>query len=103
MPHESFLVSCSNMSSKLVLAIFIAIHACSGKGFNWSQFKLPPIRSKCGWLLAGGINPDNVCEAVSTLRPHGVDVSSGICASDGIQKDVSRISSFMGAVNSIKY
>lgn len=75
----------------------------SGKGFNWSQFKLPPIRSKHGWLLAGGISPDNVCEALSTLRPHGVDVSSGICASDGIQKDESRILSFMGAVNSIKY
>ncbi|KAG5557997.1 hypothetical protein RHGRI_008042 [Rhododendron griersonianum] len=75
----------------------------SGKEFNWSQFKLPPIRSKCGWLLAGGISPDNVCEALSTLRPHGVDVSSGVCASDGIQKDESRISSFMGAVNSIKY
>ncbi|KAA8539567.1 hypothetical protein F0562_026259 [Nyssa sinensis] len=75
----------------------------SGKGFNWSQFKLPPVRSKHGWLLAGGINPENVCEALSTLRPHGVDVSSGICAPDGIHKDKSRISSFMSAVNSIHY
>ncbi|KAK9283254.1 hypothetical protein L1049_011490 [Liquidambar formosana] len=75
----------------------------SGKGFNWAQFKLPPIRSKHGWLLAGGIHPENVSEALSTLRPHGVDVSSGICASDGIQKDQSRISSFMRAVNSIHY
>ncbi|GFZ15012.1 phosphoribosylanthranilate isomerase 2 [Actinidia rufa] len=75
----------------------------SGKGFNWSQFKLPPILSKYGWLLAGGISPDNVSEAISTLRPQGVDVSSGICGSDGIQKDESRISSFMRAVNSINY
>ncbi|GMP23428.1 hypothetical protein CsSME_00001036 [Camellia sinensis var. sinensis] len=75
----------------------------SGKGFNWSQFKIPPIRSKYGWLLAGGVNPDNVCEALSTLRPHGIDVSSGICASDEIIKDESRISSFMRAVNSIHY
>ncbi|KAF5959673.1 hypothetical protein HYC85_000882 [Camellia sinensis] len=28
------------------------------------------------------LTPDNVCEALSTLRPHGIDVSSGICASD---------------------
>ncbi|KAG5557994.1 hypothetical protein RHGRI_008040 [Rhododendron griersonianum] len=58
------------------------------------------------WILvdsAQGGSPNNVCEALSTLRPHGVDVSSGICASDGIQKDKSRISSFMGAVNSIKF
>uniref|UniRef100_A0A5B7BAI8 phosphoribosylanthranilate isomerase n=1 Tax=Davidia involucrata TaxID=16924 RepID=A0A5B7BAI8_DAVIN len=75
----------------------------SGKAFNWCQFKVPPVRSKHGWLLAGGINPENVCEALSTLRPHGVDVSSGICVSDGIQKDKSRISSFMSAVNSIHY
>lgn len=73
----------------------------SGVGFNWRQFKLPPIRSKHGWLLAGGVNPENVREALYTLNPHGVDVSSGICASDGIRKDQSRIISFMKAVNSI--
>lgn len=77
--------------------------AGSGKGFNWGQFKLPEIKSKHGWLLAGGINPDNVCEALTTLKPHGVDVSSGICASDGIQKDLMQISSFMKAVNSMRH
>ncbi|KAF6153658.1 hypothetical protein GIB67_027525 [Kingdonia uniflora] len=75
----------------------------SGKGFNWSRCKLPPIRSKHGWLLAGGMNPDNVLEAISTLKPNGVDVSSGICASDGIQKDQSKISSFVLAVKSFRY
>ncbi|XP_075108268.1 N-(5'-phosphoribosyl)anthranilate isomerase 1, chloroplastic isoform X2 [Nicotiana tabacum] len=74
----------------------------SGKGFNWAQFKLPPIRSKHGWLLAGGINPENVCEALSALKPNGVDVSSGICGQDGIQKDESRILSFMNAVKSVR-
>ncbi|CAH9122796.1 unnamed protein product [Cuscuta epithymum] len=73
----------------------------SGKGFNWGVFKIPPIRSKHGWLLAGGIYPGNVCEALSTLSPHGVDVSSGICAPDGIQKDKLQITSFMNAVNSL--
>ena len=76
---------------------------CSGKGFNWRQFKLPTIGSKHGWLLAGGMKPDNVREAISILKPHGVDVSSGICSSDGIQKDQSRISSFMSAVQSASY
>ncbi|KAL7107675.1 hypothetical protein ACP275_06G069400 [Erythranthe tilingii] len=75
----------------------------SGKGFNWSKFKLPPISSKRGWMLAGGINPENVYEALSTLRPTGIDVSSGICATDGIQKDNSRILSLMTAVNSVHY
>uniref|UniRef100_A0A7N0TGY3 phosphoribosylanthranilate isomerase n=1 Tax=Kalanchoe fedtschenkoi TaxID=63787 RepID=A0A7N0TGY3_KALFE len=70
----------------------------SGKGFNWAQFKLPPIGSKHGWLLAGGIDPENVSQAIATLRPTGVDVSSGICGPDGLRKDPQRISSFMNAV-----
>ncbi|CAH1430689.1 unnamed protein product [Lactuca virosa] len=75
----------------------------SGKGFDWSKINLPPIMSKNGWLLAGGIKPENVISALSILKPDGVDVSSGICASDGIQKDKSRISSFMTSVNSVQY
>ncbi|GAU37001.1 hypothetical protein TSUD_150370 [Trifolium subterraneum] len=75
----------------------------SGEAFDWAQFKLPKIRSKYGWLLAGGINPKNVSVALSTLKPEGVDVSSGICGSDGIQKDQSRIASFMDAVHSVQY
>ncbi|KAG6393529.1 hypothetical protein SASPL_147772 [Salvia splendens] len=75
----------------------------SGKGFDWSRFQYPSISSKQGWLLAGGIKPDNVFEALSTLKPTGIDVSSGICGPDGIQKDKSRISSFMEAVNSVQY
>jgi len=39
--------------------------------------------------LAGGIKPENVSEAISLLKPHGVDVNSGICGSDGINKDQS--------------
>ncbi|XP_058110255.1 N-(5'-phosphoribosyl)anthranilate isomerase 1, chloroplastic-like [Magnolia sinica] len=74
---------------------------CSGKGFNWEKFKLPSIKSKHGWLLAGGINCENVREAIATLRSHGVDVSSGIYASDGVQKDPFKISSFMNMLNSV--
>ncbi|RZR75760.1 hypothetical protein BHM03_00000246, partial [Ensete ventricosum] len=76
---------------------------CSGKGFNWQRFQLPSMRSKHGWLLAGGLHADNVCEAVAGLKPDGVDVSSGICGSDGIQKDPLRISSFISKVKSLSY
>ncbi|KAG0480650.1 hypothetical protein HPP92_011508 [Vanilla planifolia] len=72
----------------------------SGKGFNWHKLRLPPVRSKHGWLLAGGLHPGNVMEAIVALRPDGVDVSSGICSLDGIQKDPSKISSFISKVNS---
>uniref|UniRef100_A0ACD5YQP5 Uncharacterized protein n=1 Tax=Avena sativa TaxID=4498 RepID=A0ACD5YQP5_AVESA len=72
----------------------------SGKGFNWQRFQMPSVSSKNGWLLAGGLHADNVCEAVSVLKPDGVDVSSGICAADGIRKDSERISSFISNVKS---
>lgn len=81
----------------------ILVFFCSGKGFNWSRFKLPPITSKHGWFLAGGINPMNVSEALSALKPHGVDVSSGICGPDGIQKDESLMLSFMNAVRFVNH
>ncbi|KAK8949565.1 hypothetical protein KSP39_PZI005759 [Platanthera zijinensis] len=77
--------------------------ACSGKGFNWQKFQIPSIKSKHGWLLAGGLHPYNVCEAIATLKPDGVDVSSGICSINGIQKDPLRISSFMSKVNSLQF
>ncbi|KAL5211967.1 hypothetical protein ABZP36_022814 [Zizania latifolia] len=73
----------------------------SGKGFNWQKFQMPSVRSKNGWLLAGGLHADNVCEAFYALKPNGVDVSSGICATDGIRKDPKRIFTFMSNVKSL--
>ena len=75
----------------------------SGKGFNWQKFQMPSVKSKNGWLLAGGLHADNVCEAFSALKPNGVDVSSGICAPDGIQKDADMIDSFISNVKSLNF
>ncbi|PON62955.1 Anthranilate synthase component [Trema orientale] len=90
-------------SSRVDWVLVDSAKGCSGKGFNWKEFKLPTIRSKHGWLLAGGMKTRNVCDAISILKPDGVDVSSCICDSDGIQKDQSEIFSFMTAVESMCY
>lgn len=66
----------------------------SGKIFDWSR--IPPDPGK-PWLLAGGLTPENVFDAVVATRPWGVDVSSGIELSPGI-KDGDRMQHFVEEV-----
>ena len=66
----------------------------SGEKFAWSKIPkdIPqPI------ILAGGLTPDNVAEAVRIIRPYAVDVSSGIEASKGI-KDLVKMEHFIKEV-----
>lgn len=54
----------------------------TGRAFDWNLaikakgFQIPTI-------LSGGLNPDNIAEAISLVKPFGVDVNSGIEASPG--------------------
>jgi phosphoribosylanthranilate isomerase len=51
-------------------------------------------------VLAGGLTPVNVGQAVAVVRPYAVDVSSGVERSKGI-KDPNLIAEFMQAVSSV--
>lgn len=69
----------------------------SGQGMqaNWQRAAaLSPVRKL---ILAGGLTPDNVGEAIATVRPYGVDVSSGVESRRGV-KDSGLIAAFIYAV-----
>lgn len=52
-------------------------------------------------VLAGGLHPDNVAEAIAVVRPFGVDVSSGVEARPGV-KDPAAIARFVAAARGVR-
>ncbi len=69
----------------------------TGETFDWSRF---PGSSERPMILAGGLNPLNVADAVRKTRPYAVDVSSGVERSAGI-KDVAKMAAFIEEVRSV--
>ncbi|KNE59346.1 hypothetical protein AMAG_18154 [Allomyces macrogynus ATCC 38327] len=67
------------------LALLDSAHGGSGQAFDWTvvpslvaQGEGSPASERLPFLLAGGLNVDNVQRAIAATRPFGVDVSSGI-------------------------
>lgn len=67
----------------------------SGRCFDWQLLK--DLNREIPLVLAGGLNPDNVAEAIGQVAPYGVDVSSGVEASPG-RKDHQLIVEFIRQV-----
>ena len=54
----------------------------SGQRFDWTAI---PADVDKPIVLAGGLNPDNIAEAIRQVRPFGVDVSSGVESAKGVK------------------
>jgi phosphoribosylanthranilate isomerase len=68
----------------------------TGRTVDWSR--AADIASQREVVLAGGLTPDNVAEAIARVRPYGIDVSSGVERAPGI-KDHGRLRALFEAVH----
>jgi phosphoribosylanthranilate isomerase len=65
----------------------------TGQSFDWDIAR--SIARRLPFLLAGGLNPENVAEAIATVAPWGVDVSTGV--ETGGTKDAEKVRAFVRA------
>ena len=89
------------IDSRADMLLFDAYHkderGGTGEVFDWScldEFERP-------FMLAGGIDSTNVARAIRTVRPYGIDISSGI-ETDGV-KDDEKIKAFTNIVRTIAH
>jgi len=79
----------------LLLDAFVdGVHGGTGRSFDWG---LIPRNLPLPVVLAGGLTPANVGEAIRAVRPWAVDVSSGVEQEKGV-KDAAKIAAFMRGV-----
>jgi len=86
----------SNVDAVLVDSKTATAVGGTGIAFDWNHARRTVFAENGGAKLvaAGGLNPENVAEAIATLRPWGVDVASGVEAAPG-KKDAAKIRAFV--------
>ena len=92
--------------SELVDAVLIdtfSPHARGGTGmtFDWEQANDSVRNAQVPIIIAGGLNPENVPQALATLGPFGVDATSGLEIRPG-KKDAKKLEAFCAAVKAFQ-
>lgn len=83
-------------SGPFVLDTFVeGLAGGTGRTFDWNLVSRAARQGQI--ILSGGLNPNNVAEAIAKVKPYAVDVSSGVEAAPGI-KDAKKLRAFMKAV-----
>ncbi len=95
-----FCESLENLHERVFLDSSTAVQpGGTGKTFAWAAVapSVENLRKHVKVIIAGGLNANNVAEAMRVLHPWGVDVSSGVEASPG-KKDPQKVRAFIQAV-----
>ena len=103
---DTNLLQCANdfSSAKGLLLDTYTEGVAGGTGhvFDWSLIPQQLINMQLGLfppvILAGGLTPSNVAQAIKQVRPYAVDVSGGVESAKGI-KDIAKMAAFMQQVN----
>ena len=74
-------------------------HGGTGRVVDWDRAARLARRHQV--ILAGGLNPENVAEAVRRVRPAGIDVSSGVEQTPGV-KDLVKLAALFDALASVE-
>src|SRR5205814_5109867 len=82
----------------LVDAHVPGLHGGTGQTAPWQL--LADFRPGVPLILAGGLTPENVAEAIRIVRPYAVDVASGVESAPG-KKDADKLRRFIEAVHSV--
>lgn len=84
----------SEASGVLLDSFKAGVPGGTGECFDWQRI---PQELSAKIILAGGLNPQNVEQAVRQVRPYAVDVSGGVEAAKGI-KDAEKMAAFIAGV-----
>ncbi|HEU5414530.1 MAG TPA: phosphoribosylanthranilate isomerase, partial [Candidatus Angelobacter sp.] len=84
-------------ASPLADAILLDSGAGSGRTFEWRGVRSFLTGTEMKFIVAGGLNPENVSAAMRMFRPYGVDVVSGVETSPG-KKDPEKLKAFVATV-----
>lgn len=94
-----YLLPYRDASAWLVDAFHDRLYGGTGSRFDWS---LVPRSLARPLILSGGLTSDSVGDAIRSLHPHAVDVSTGVERDKGI-KDAAKVTAFMTVVQAADY
>lgn len=88
-----------NVSAIMLDASHKKLRGGTGQTIDWAIARRVN-ESGVNIFLAGGLSPDNVCDAIETVRPYAVDACSGLEQEPGV-KDLERVRSFIERIRAL--